>query len=142
MVRSTSIRARIMGMRRGCCTVSKWRSTCCTRNRLQILQGERSRWAVRGPEWSRLEGKNVQKGDVSIVTDGNTFTWWLVLRQVLDFPIHDKMATTSTLTTVRTIDSAQGHSRTRKLTELIGHKGRGHQRDRPSLSAIAPLLAA
>lgn len=52
------------------------------------------------------------------------------------------MATTSTLTTVRTIDSAQGHSDPRKLTELIGHQGRGHQRDRPSLSAIAPLLAA
>lgn len=34
------------------------------------------------------------------------------------------------------------HSDPRKLMSFIGHQGRGHQRDRPSLCTIAPLLAA
>lgn len=48
-------------------------------------------------------GARTSKGGASIVTRRTTFTCWFVLRQVLNFRIHNEMATT--LTTVRKIDS-------------------------------------
>lgn len=48
-------------------------------------------------------GERPQKRGVSIVADRTTFACWLVLRQVLNVPIHNEMATT--LTTVSTMES-------------------------------------